>query len=273
MQSSGTSVAAGHRCSPSGPSSTAGATASTIVRSTWRWSCSAWSPAQASGVLFTADPVTGNRKVASVEAVVGLGDALVSGVVNADGYQVRDGDVVATSIAAEHQPALTDAQVVRLVHLGRRVEAHFGRPQDIEWCLLDDDFQFVQSRPITTLFPIPAGGDDGANHVYISVGHQQMMTDPMKPLGLSMWQLTARPPMHEAAGRLFVDVAQGLASPASRAGLLDALARADPLIGDALQTSSTAATSSRSSRTRVLLHRRPAVHPPRSTPIRPSSPS
>ncbi|HEX9355254.1 MAG TPA: PEP/pyruvate-binding domain-containing protein, partial [Streptosporangiaceae bacterium] len=81
-------------------------------------------------------------------------------------------------------PALTDAQVVRLARLGRRIEAHFGRPQDIEWCLVDDGFQIVQSRPITTLFPIPESGDR-ENHVYVSVGHQQMMTDPMKPLGLS----------------------------------------------------------------------------------------
>ncbi len=96
---------------------------------------------------------------------------------------------------------------VRLAQLGRQIEAHFGRPQDIEWCLVDDGFQFVQSRSITTLFPIPAA-DDGVNHVYVSVGHQQMMTDPMKPLGLSLWQLTALRPMDEAGGRLFVDVTE-----------------------------------------------------------------
>src|SRR5664280_511008 len=127
------------------------------------------------------------------------------------------------------------AQVVQLAQLGRRIEAHFGRPQDIEWCLVDDGFQIVQSRPITTLFPIPEVGDR-ANHVYVSVGHQQMMTDPMKPLGLSLWQLTALRPMYEAGGRLFVDVTPGLASPASRAGLLEVLGKSDPLIGDALQT-------------------------------------
>src|SRR3990170_2720991 len=99
--------------------------------------------------------------------------------------------------------------------LGRRIEAHFGRPQDIEWCLADDGFQIVQSRPITTLFPIPESGDE-ENHVYVSVGHGQMMTDPMKPLGLSMWQLTALRLMYEAGGRLFVDVTQGLAPPARR---------------------------------------------------------
>jgi phosphoenolpyruvate synthase/pyruvate phosphate dikinase len=212
---------------------------------------------QAAGILFTADPVTGNRKVASVEASFGLGEALVSGLVNADAFKVRDGEVVAKAIVPkqlaiqaspaggtqkqaiepdrQEQPALTDAQVVRLAQLGRRIEAHFGRPQDIEWCLVDDGFQIVQSRPITTLFPIPAV-DDGENHVYVSVGHQQMMTDPMKPLGISFWQLTALPPMHEAAGRLFVDVTQRLASPATRAGLLEVLGRSDPLIRDALQT-------------------------------------
>jgi pyruvate,water dikinase len=189
---------------------------------------------EAAGVLFTADPVTSNRKVASVEASFGLGEALVSGLVNPDVYKVRDRKVVARAIATE-QPALTDAQVVRLVALGRRIEAHFGNPQDIEWCLVDDDFLIVQSRPITALFPIPAQTDH-ENHVYVSVGHGQMMTDAMKPLGISFWQLTAGRPMYEAGGRLFVDVTQGLASPASRAGLLQVLGRGDPLIGDALQT-------------------------------------
>jgi phosphoenolpyruvate synthase/pyruvate phosphate dikinase len=188
----------------------------------------------ASGILFTADPVTSNRKVTSVEAVFGLGEALVSGLVNADVFRVRDGEVVARAIAAE-RPALTDAQVVRLARLGRRIEAHFGCPQDIEWCLVHDDFEFVQSRPITTLFPIPESGDR-ENHVYVSVGHGQMMTDAMKPLGLSMWQLTTPRPMAEAGGRLFVDVTRALASPASRAALLDVMGRGDPLIRDALET-------------------------------------
>jgi phosphoenolpyruvate synthase/pyruvate phosphate dikinase len=212
---------------------------------------------QASGILFTADPVTGNRKVASVEASFGLGEALVSGLVNADVYKVRDGQVVDKTVAAkqlvihassaggtheqaieperQEQPALSERQVVRLVELGRLIEAHFGCPQDIEWCLVDEGFEIVQSRPITTLFPIPEAGDQ-ENHVYVSVGHQQMMTDPIKPLGISVWQLTAGRPMYEAGGRLFVDVARILASPASRPGLLGMLGKSDPLIGDALQT-------------------------------------
>jgi rifampicin phosphotransferase len=212
---------------------------------------------QAAGILFTADPVTSNRKVVSIEASFGLGEALVAGLVNPDVYQVRDGEVVAKAVTTkrraihawptggtrelaiephrQEQPALTDAQVVRLASLGRRIEAHFGQPQDIEWCLVDDGFQILQSRPITTLFPIPAASDQG-NHVYVSVGHQQMMTDAMRPLGLSLWQLTAGRPMTVAGGRLFVDVTQMLSSPASREALVKGLGRSDPLIGDALRT-------------------------------------
>ncbi|WP_406144305.1 rifamycin-inactivating phosphotransferase [Streptomyces sp. NBC_01012] len=212
---------------------------------------------EASGILFTADPVTGNRKVATVDAGFGLGESLVSGLVNPDIFTVRGDGVVARTIAVKQravhalptggtqevvidarrreQPALTDEQAVRLVRLGRRIEARFGCPQDIEWCLADEDFHIVQSRPITTLFPIPERADD-ESHVYVSVGHAQMMTDPMKALGLSVWQLTAMAPMYEAGGRLFVDVTRRLASPESRAALLDVMGRGDPLVRDALET-------------------------------------
>ncbi|MFJ7206557.1 rifamycin-inactivating phosphotransferase [Streptomyces sp. NPDC098789] len=216
----------------------------------------------AAGILFTADPVTGDRKVATVDAGYGLGEALVSGLVNPDVYKVRGGEVVAKAVAVKkravralagggtqdvaieperaEQPALTDAQVVRLVELGRRIEAHFGAPQDIEWCLAGDGFRIVQSRPITTLFPVPVPAPGGQaaeeNRVYVSVGHGQMMTDPMRPLGYSMWQLTAMVAMHQAGGRLFVEVTRRLASPTSREGLLDALGKGDPLMRDALET-------------------------------------
>ena len=212
---------------------------------------------EGAGVLFTADPVTSNRLVTSVEATFGLGESLVSGLVNADMYKVRDGEVVTEAVAAKKlairaspaggtqveeidpkrqgQPVLTAAQVLELAELGRRIEAHFGSPQDIEWCLVDERLEIVQSRPITTLFPIPPAGDQ-ESHVYVSVGHAQMMTDAMKPLGLSLWQLTTPRPMYEAGGRLFVDVAPDLASPTSRASLLEVMGKSDPLIADALQT-------------------------------------
>jgi len=212
---------------------------------------------QASGVLFTADPVTSNRRLLFIEAVFGLGEALVSGRVSADGYKVRDGEIVekriATKTAAVHgkkeggtesvpmaperrqAQVLTDGQILQLARIGGRIEAHFGRPQDIEWCLAQDTFYVVQSRPVTTAFPVPDAGD-GEYRVYVSVGHQQMMTDPIKPLGLSFFLLTTRAPMHTAGGRLFVDVTPLLASPHSRETLLRSMGEHDPLIQDALMT-------------------------------------
>ncbi|HEY4307107.1 MAG TPA: rifamycin-inactivating phosphotransferase [Gemmatimonadaceae bacterium] len=212
---------------------------------------------QTSGILFTADPISGNRNVISIDASFGLGEALVAGLVNPDVYQVRDGTIVTKTIAMkqlaidalsgggtrqhaieaanQQAPALSDAQIIRLAHLGRQIEAHFERPQDIEWCLANNDFYIVQSRPITTLFPIPVVSD-AEKHVYVSVGHQQMMTDAMKPLGISMWQLTAPSPMYSAGGRVFVDISRALSTSAGRAGLIGMLGRSEPLIRDALET-------------------------------------
>ncbi|MBM7587179.1 pyruvate,water dikinase [Bacillus pakistanensis] len=212
---------------------------------------------QASGILFTADPVTSNRKVLSIDASFGLGEALVSGLVSADNYKVREGRIVEKTISTkklaiyvrneggtkemEIEPGqqslstLSDEQVLELERIGRKLEAYFGYPQDIEWCLVDDTFYIVQSRPITTLYPIPEANDQ-ENHIYVSVGHQQMMTDPMKPLGLSFFLLTTPAPMRKAGGRLFVDVTQNLASPVSRKTVIDTLGKSDPLIKDALMT-------------------------------------
>ncbi|MEK5391192.1 phosphoenolpyruvate synthase [Margalitia sp. FSL K6-0131] len=210
---------------------------------------------QASGILFTADPITSNRKLLSIDASFGLGEALVSGLVSADCYKVQKEEIIEKRIATkklaiygrkeggtetqqidpdqQKTQTLTEQQILQLARIGRQIEAYFGSPQDIEWCLVDDTFYIVQSRPITVLFPIPEANDQ-ENHVYISVGHQQMMTDPMKPLGLSFWLLTTPAPMRKAGGRLFVDVTQQLASPVMRNNLLNAMGQHDPLMKDAL---------------------------------------
>lgn len=212
---------------------------------------------EATGILFTADPVTSNRKVLSIDASFGLGEALVSGLVSADNYKVKEGEITEAMIATKKvaiyalkeggtetkqiDPAqqkiqtLSEQQILQLAQIGRQIEAYFGCPQDIEWCLARNTFYIVQSRPITTLYPIPEE-NDGENHVYISVGHQQMMTDAMKPLGLSFFLLTTSAPMRKAGGRLFVDATQRLASPASRDYLINTLGKSDPLIRDALTT-------------------------------------
>ncbi|MEK4637586.1 phosphoenolpyruvate synthase [Bacillus sp. FSL W8-0519] len=212
---------------------------------------------EASGILFTADPITSSRKILSIDASFGLGEALVSGLVSADNYKVKEGEIVDKVIstkkvaiyalkeggtetkqinsAQQKIQTLSEQQILQLEQIGRQIEAYFGCPQDIEWCLARNTFYIVQSRPITTLYPIPEE-NDGGNHVYISVGHQQMMTDAMKPLGLSFFLLTTSAPMRKAGGRLFVDATQQLASPASRDYLINTLGKSDPLIRDALTT-------------------------------------
>ncbi|CAA7602329.1 ATP-grasp fold, subdomain 1 [Acididesulfobacillus acetoxydans] len=144
---------------------------------------------QTAGIVFTADPVTSNRKVLSIDASFGLGEALVSGRVNADIYKVRNGKIIDKRISTkkwasyalkdggtkeqeipperQDRQVLTDEQILRLEHMGRKIEERFGCPQDIEWCLADDTFYIVQSRPITTLYPIPEA-DDQENHVCVS---------------------------------------------------------------------------------------------------------
>lgn len=210
---------------------------------------------QASGILFTADPVSSNRKVLSIDASFGLGEALVSGLVSADNYKVQEGRIMEKKISTKKLAiyareeggtvekeigpgqqvlsTLSDEQVLELERIGRKLEAHFGCPQDIEWCLVGDTFYIVQSRPITTLYPIPEANDQ-ENHVYVSVGHQQMMTDAMKPLGLSFWLLTTPAPMRKAGGRLFVDVTYMVASSENRKMLVEAMGQHDPLMKDAL---------------------------------------
>src|ERR1700730_3157271 len=212
---------------------------------------------QASGILFTADPITSNRKLLSIDASFGLGEALVSGLVSADCYKVQEEEIVDKMIATkklaiyglkeggtetqqiapdqQKTQTLTEQQILQLARIGRQIEAYFGCPQDIECCLVDDTFSIVQSRPITTLYPIPEANDQ-ENHVYVSVGHRQMMTDPMNPVGLSFFLLTTNAPMRKAGGRLFVDVTPLLASPASRESIVDVMGKGDPLIKDALMT-------------------------------------
>ncbi|MBC2180255.1 phosphoenolpyruvate synthase [Listeria booriae] len=211
----------------------------------------------ASGILFTADPITGNRKNLSIDASFGLGEALVSGLVSADVYKVQENTIIEKNIATKKlaiysiktggtetkslpatqqtNQTITDRQILQLEQLGRSIEAYFGKPQDIEWCLADDQFYIVQSRPITTLFPVPKEADK-ENHVYLSVGHQQMMTDPIKPLGLAFYLLITPAPMRIAGGRLFVDITPNLAAPASREILINGIGQSDPLMKDAIET-------------------------------------
>ncbi|MCY1078652.1 phosphoenolpyruvate synthase [Archangium lansingense] len=169
---------------------------------------------EVSGILFTADPITGRRGTVSIDAGFGLGEALVSGLINADLYKVdkATGELLEVQVgdkalAIRPKPeggtweerlsedtrrarALDDAALRELVAMGVRIEKHYGKPQDIEWCIEAGKLYVVQTRPITSLYPLPEPApDDEGLHVYASFGHFQMMTDAMPPLAIQVWKL------------------------------------------------------------------------------------
>lgn len=218
-----------------------------------------------SGILFTADPVSGRRHIASIDASYGLGEALVAGLVNADLYRVdkRSGELVESKIGDKElairplpdggtfqeriygvnrkRAALTEPQAIQLAEIGTRIERHYGRPQDIEWCIQNGQIFIVQSRPITTLYPIPhPTPDDAVLRVYFSFGHAQVMTDPISPMGISLWRilfpfgkvnqpLAQNPYMLPAGGRIFIDMTPLLHRPVPRHIVLTFLTAAEQL--------------------------------------------
>lgn len=105
-------------------------------------------PADAAGVAFTADPVTGDRNVTLVSSVSGLGERLVSGEADPDEWEVRNGNVIARRTP---EFSLEAEAVKRVAALAQKVTEHLGGPQDVEWALAGDDLYLLQSRPITGL--------------------------------------------------------------------------------------------------------------------------
>ncbi|GAA1636920.1 PEP/pyruvate-binding domain-containing protein [Georgenia ruanii] len=154
--------------------------------------------AAVSGVLFTANPLTGRRGETVVDAAPGLGEALVSGAVNPDQWVVdtATGEILRRTPGQRPGPAedatpglcLTDAQVRELTRLGARAEQGAGLPQDVEWAVgADGRIWVVQSRPITTLYPLPEPDADDGSRVYLCASLLQGITGPMTPMGLSVF--------------------------------------------------------------------------------------
>jgi pyruvate,water dikinase len=111
--------------------------------------------ADVAGVAFSADPVSGRRRIAVVSAVRGLGESLVAGDVDADTYCVaQNGESFERRLVTPQQPVLNDEQARAVAALARQVERIFGRPQDIEWAMEDGQLYLLQARPITTLAPL-----------------------------------------------------------------------------------------------------------------------
>ncbi len=225
----------------------------------------------ASGILFTANPVSGHRQILSIDASYGLGEALVAGLVSPDLYKVdkRSRTILDVQIGEKQMAirpqvgggtyqeqmagnerltrVLSDDQVLALGDLGTRIEAYYGKAQDIEWCIAQESIYLVQSRPITSLFPLPEPRPlDDALHIYFSFSHAQVMTDPMPPMGLAFWRmlfpvgkekdrLADNPYLGTAAGRLYVDVTPLLKVPKVGRMIPNLLQVADSLSAQAIR--------------------------------------
>lgn len=188
----------------------------------------------ASGILFTADPLTGDRTVALVDAGPGRGEAQVAGTKTADTLRVdrERGAVVEYRLGeGREERVLTDRDARALAAIGGRVEAALGSPQDVEWALRDGRLSVLQARPVTALFPVPTSPpSDRGSRVYYSFGHRQGMPEAMPPLVADVWRGLiaevwaefglARDFPATAGGRLYLDLTPFLAGDRLRERLL-----------------------------------------------------
>jgi pyruvate,water dikinase len=165
---------------------------------------------EASGVLFTANPLTGLRSESVIDATFGLGEALVSGQVEPDHYVVdtlnhkitsrtlgakkistrskSGGGVQVVEENAEEVQALADEEIRHLAWIGDQIQKEYGFPQDIEWALSQGQMFILQSRPITSLYPLPKESFDPMI-VWISFGSFQGILGAMTPLGQDMLRM------------------------------------------------------------------------------------
>ncbi|MBI9051743.1 MAG: phosphoenolpyruvate synthase [Anaerolineaceae bacterium] len=226
--------------------------------------------AEKSGILFTADPLSGQRHTLCIDASFGLGEALVSGLVTPDAYKVdkRNNTIIDRQIADKKmaiypevdggtrqenlsdvyrkEKVLSDPQILDLARMAANVEDHYGSPQDIEWAFAEDKFYLLQSRPITSLYPMDGlHSADGSLHIFFSMGHQQSMTLPMSPLGISNIEVVL-PVGHtdnpfdndfirSSGGRIFADLSVILLHPVLHRVILRSIVLMDALAPQALR--------------------------------------
>ncbi|MFN8467336.1 MAG: PEP/pyruvate-binding domain-containing protein [Caldilineaceae bacterium] len=161
--------------------------------------------AAAAGVLFTANPLIGRRTETAIDATMGLGEALVSGQVEPDHYVVDEptrtivhktlgaketvivgragGGTVTERQANRSRQAIPDVVILELAALGAQVEALYSFPQDIEWAWDGSKVYLLQARPITSLYPLPAGMPESPLQVMFALAAVQGVFEPFTPLG------------------------------------------------------------------------------------------
>ena len=185
-------------------------------------------PAEAAGVIFTLNPLTGREEEMMVEAVWGLGEPLVAGRAEPDRYVVNpydravlrreladppmmlitadEGGVQEAPVPADRRgyPVLDEAQLLELAELGYRVQAFYGYPQDVEWALADGRFFVLQARPLTAFQFDPELGQ------WTSANYREVLPGFASPLSLS---ISLEREYGRALATLFRDLKMGEAPP------------------------------------------------------------
>jgi len=194
-------------------------------------------PASTAGVLFTANPVTGTRTQTVIDASAGPGQAVVSGAVNPDHFVLYTASGQVLQRPPDGPPVLTDAQLRELASLGNAVQKLLAAPQDVEWVIDSGGKAWLtQSRPITTLYPLPeeatpARAADGQSRAYLCATLLQGLTRPITPMGLSVLGImrnTKGPWKYASPGlRLYVDLTPVMRNKYGRRWLLRMLPLAD----------------------------------------------
>ncbi len=229
--------------------------------------------AERAGVLFTANPLDHRRDRMLLSASWGLGEAVVGGDVSPDNWvldasgrvldhhlsdkqviTLREGKATVNRPMPEDKRravSLNDAEVAELARLGAKAQRYFGSPQDLEWAIEDGRIYLVQSRPITSLFPLPEplpAPEDGLRLYLCFNVHAQQMMEPFTPAGIDWWRAivggfahaaTGRPErdlpwLKLAAGRLFADITELLRKPGRWPQLVEAASDKDPITGQVL---------------------------------------
>jgi pyruvate,water dikinase len=228
---------------------------------------------ETSGVLFTANPLTGRRCETVIEATFGLGEALVSGRVEPDRYVVNtasrrilnkeigakvlviqgksEGGTISLERQEFPQQALPEEQILALTRLGQQAAACFGSPQDMEWAWAGGQLYVVQSRPITSLYPLPANVSTEPLEVLLSFGVWQGMLEPYTPIGRDIFsnlmvglgelfgfrfEAGEQHTMFNAGERLFVNITGLFGGSIGRRVLDTFIFSIDPTSGEIIKT-------------------------------------
>lgn len=223
-----------------------------------------------SGIMFTVNPITNNYNELTIDAGFGLGETLVSGLISPDFYKYdkHKNKIIETKINKkeiaiyrkkqggtdkrildeniQYKQVLTLSEIKEVASIGKSIEEYYKYPQDIEWAIDDENKLYIlQSRAITSLYPKIDKNHEEEDKVYISLNHIQVMTDPVKPLGIDMFKrifpykqdinIGKSLAITSGGGRVYIDLTEILKLPFRNKIIKLISSNVDYLMGNALE--------------------------------------